>query len=85
MWKIAYAEAIQDLLKSCVSFGGGLEVVNEEKWGGNRRKCFYSEMWRNAVEWNGGGGACENLMGLSMCDVMTESVKYILVEYSIPA
>ena len=35
-------EAFQDLLKSCVSFGWGLEGSNEEKLGVNRRKNFYS-------------------------------------------
>ena len=30
--------AFQDILKSCLSFGGGLEDSSEEKWGGNRKK-----------------------------------------------
>ena len=67
----------QDLLKSCVSFGGGLEGSNEEKMGeategtASRMKC------REALlEW---WGACEDLVGLSMCDGMIETVKYIWV------
>ena len=64
----------QDLLKSCVSFGGGLEGSNEEKMGEateGRVKC------REALlEWQ---GAFEDLVGLSMCDGMIETVKYIWV------
>ena len=37
-----------NLLKYCLSFGGGLEGFYKEK-GDNRKKRFYSEMWENAV------------------------------------
>ena len=30
-------EACQDLLKSCISFGGILEGCNEKKWESNRK------------------------------------------------
>ena len=50
-------------------FGDGLEFLMK-KWGGNRRKWFYSEIWGNPV-W-GGRGACENLM-----DGPIETVEYI--------
>ena len=42
-------EACQDLLKSCVLFKGIWSVVMKKKWGGNRRKRLYSEMWGNNV------------------------------------
>ena len=32
-WKNSMCGTFQDLLKSCVSFGGGLEGSNEEKMG----------------------------------------------------
>ena len=41
--------AFQNLLKSCLSFGGALDGSNEKKMRGNIRKMFYSEMWGNAV------------------------------------
>ena len=57
---------------------GGLEGSNEEKMGeategrASRVKC------REALlEWSGEGGACEDLVGLSMCDGLIETVKYI--------
>ena len=31
------------------------------------------------LEWSGEGGACEDLVGLSMCDGLIETVKYIWV------
>ena len=36
-------------VKSCLSFGWGLEGSNGKKWKGNKKKRFYSEMWGNAV------------------------------------
>ena len=42
-------EVCLNLLKSCISFGGGLEGCNEKKWGDNRRIRFYSETWGNAA------------------------------------
>ena len=36
-WKLVYL------------FEGVWRVLMKKKWGGNRRKRFYSEMWRNAV------------------------------------
>ena len=54
------------------------EGSNEEKMGeategrASRVKC------REALlEWSGEGGACEDLVGLSMCDGLIETVKYI--------
>ena len=68
----------QDLLKSCVSFGGGLEGSNEKKMGeateGRASRVKYREA---LLEW--GRGTCEDLVGLSMCDSMIETVKYIWV------
>ena len=56
-WKNSMCGTFQDLLKSCVSFGGGLEGSNEEKMGeategrASRVKC------REALlEWSGEGG-----------------------------
>ena len=37
--------------------------------------CFFSEIWGSAV---GVLGACENSVGLSMCDSPIETVKYSL-------
>ena len=37
-----------------------------KKWGGNRRKSFYSEMKGNPVRLR--GEACKNSVGLSMYD-----------------
>ena len=55
---------VQDLLKSCVSFGGGLEGSNEEKMGeateGRASRVKYREA---LLEWGGGGEACEDLVG----------------------
>ena len=59
--KIMCEEPCQELLKSCVLFWGGLEGCNEKKWGGNRKKSFYSEMWGPCLR-----RACENPVGLSM-------------------
>ena len=59
-------ERFQNLLKSCVSFGEGLEGSNEEKM----------ERWKNVVsfkEW-----ACEIPVGFPMCPSI-ETVKYIWV------
>ena len=74
-WKNSMCGTFQDLLKSCVSFGRGLEGSNKEKMGeatggrASRVKC------REALlEWQ---GACEDLVGLSMCDGMIETVEYI--------
>ena len=39
-------------VKSCLSFGWGLEGSNGKKWRGNKKKRFCSEMWGNAV-WGG--------------------------------
>ena len=42
----------------------------KQKLGDNKKKRFYSEIWQNAV-WGrggGGGGRCENPVGLSMCE-----------------
>ena len=56
---------VQDLLKSCVSFGGGLEGSNEEKMGeateGRASRVKYREA---LLEWGGGGvgEACEDLV-----------------------
>ena len=41
---ITCEEASLNLLKSCLSFGGGLEGSNEKKLGGNRKERFYSEI-----------------------------------------
>ena len=56
-WKNSMCGTFQDLYKSCVSFGGGLEGSNEEKMGeategrASRVKC------REALlEWSGEGG-----------------------------
>ena len=62
----------------------------KKKWEGNRKKSFCSEMWGDAVRVrvsveegkDGGWGACENLVGLSMCDDPIETVKYIWVNTS---
>ena len=78
-WKNSMCGTFQDLLKFFVSFGGGLEGSDEEKMGeategrASRVKC------REALlEWRGGGAeTCEDLVGLSMCDGMTETVKHI--------
>ena len=51
-----------------------LSDLMKEKWVGNRRKTFYSEMRGNAVS---GGGACENSVALSMCDGPVETVEYM--------
>ena len=78
----------QDLLKSCVSFGGGLEGSNEEKMGEATERRVSGVKYREellkwggggAVGWGRGGQACEDLVGLSMCDGMIETVKYIWV------
>ena len=60
-WKNSMYGNFQDLLKSCLSFGGGMEGSNEEKMGeategrASRVKC------REALlEWRG-EGACEDL------------------------
>ena len=62
------------------------EGSNEEKMGeateGRASRVKYREA---LLEWGGGGGrlvkilwdACEDLVGLSMCDGMIETVKYI--------
>ena len=60
-----------------------MEGSNEEKMGeategrASRVKC------REALlEWSGegeGGGTCEDLVGLSMCDGLIETVKYTWV------
>ena len=47
--KIACVEAFQDLLKSCVSFGGSLEGSNEEKMGRQQKE--------ELLEWNVGKGS----------------------------
>ena len=52
----------------------------KKKWVDNRRKNFYSEMWRHTVRvLSGGGRACENPVGRSVCDGLVETVKYIWV------
>ena len=56
-----------------------MEGSNKEKWGGNGRKSFFSEMWGNSVRVLRVGGACEYPVGLSMCEAPIETVKYILV------
>ena len=67
----------QDLLKSCVSFGRGLEGSNEEKMGAATGQRTSRVKCREALlEWR---GACEDLVGLSMCDGMTETFEYIWV------
>ena len=38
-------EAVQDLLKSFLSFEWGLKDCNEEKCHGNRKKSFYSMLY----------------------------------------
>lgn len=43
----------------------------QKKWGGNREKWFYSEMWENA--------ACEYSMGLSMHEIHMETIEYTWV------
>ena len=42
-------------------------------WGRNKKKRFYSEMWRNVFL---GRGACESPVELSMYDVPMETVEY---------
>ena len=65
---------MQNFSRPIEVFGGGLEGSNEEKMGEateGRVKC------REALlEWQ---GAFEDLVGLSMCDGMIETVKYIWV------
>ena len=50
--KITFEGAFQNLLKSFLSPGGGLEGSNEENWEDNRKKMFCSEIWENNV-WEG--------------------------------
>ena len=62
----------QDLLKSCISFGGGLEGSNEEKMGeATGRRASRVKCREALLEWR--GASCEDLVGLSMCDGMTET------------
>lgn len=65
-------EASQNLLKLWLSFGRDpWRVLMQKKWGGNREKWFYSEMWENA--------ACEYSMGLSMYEIHMETIEYTWV------
>ena len=75
----ACEDVFRNVLETCVSFGVCLEESNEQKRGGNRMKSFYSIMWGNAVRVLRGRGACENTVGISMCDGPIETVKYIRV------
>ena len=50
--KTTCEEASHKILKSYLSFGGDLEGSNEKKWGGNRKKSFYSEILGSTV-WGG--------------------------------
>ena len=80
-WKITCEVAFQNLLKSCVSFGGGLEGSSEEKmWRQQKEELLYSEMCGNAIR---DILTClrpfENPTGLSVFDVLIETVKYIWV------
>ena len=46
----------------------------KQKLEGNKKKRFYSEIWKNAV-WGGRAGEdCQNPVGLSMCDGPMETV-----------
>ena len=50
--KITCEEASQNLLKSCLSFGGVWRVLIKNKWEGNKKMRLYGEIWGNAV-WMG--------------------------------
>ena len=52
----------------------GFEGSNVEKMGRQQRKSFYSEIWGDAVSV---GWACENPVGLTMCDGPMETVEYV--------
>ena len=68
--KMTCEEACQPIEILCIYFLETAWSFLMRKWGGNRRKWFYSEMWGNPV-W-GGRGACENLM-----DGPIETAEYI--------
>ena len=80
-WKNSMCGTFQDLLKSCVSFGGGLHGSNEEKMGeategrASRVKCRKALLELKGMGW---GVACEDLVG-AICDGMIETVKCIWV------
>lgn len=52
---MTYQKAFQNLLKSCLTFGGYFERYNEkkkkkiDKYGGNRKKRPDSETWENTI------------------------------------
>ena len=51
--KITCEDASQNLMKSCLSFGGGLEGSNKEKKKkkmGRQQKKFCSEVWENCLK-----------------------------------
>ena len=50
-----------------------------KKWGGNRRKSFYGEMWGNIVSVEDSRDS-ENPVRLFMCGGLIETVKYISVK-----
>ena len=60
MEKYSCQEAFQDLLKSCLSFGGGLEGPNEEKMGRKQKKEVLN-VGKHRL------GDCENPVGISLC------------------
>ena len=66
-------EACQDLLKYCVSFGGGLEFFDEKNGEATERRGFIVKCGETPFE----GWACENPVELSMCDGPIETYEYI--------
>ena len=59
------------------------KVLMKKKWGANKRKNFYSQMRGNTIRalLRGGGGGLWKSCGLSLCDGLTETVKYIWVNW----
>ena len=66
-------EACQDLLKYCVSFGGGLEFF----YGKNGKATERQRSIVKCGEIPFQGWACENPVKLSMCDGPIETIEYI--------